>query len=360
MKRILIIEDNEQILESLQEILLLKNFDVLTAQNGLIGVSLAKKERPDLILCDVTMPELDGFGVLKILRQNSLTTTIPIIFLTARAAREDIREGMDLGADDYLSKPFSVPQLLRAISTRIEKQEVINKESSAKLDGLRRNIAAFLPHELLTPLHGIMGTSELILNYHESMSSSELVESVRGIQDSGQRLNRLIRNFIMFSELEAIASGAQSLRDASEAIDVEAIIGFTAQTCALKANRVEDLELDLEDALIQISSHHLTKAVEEIVGNAFKFSLAGTPVKLFNKIDEQFFRLYIVDCGRGMTIEQIANIGAYMQFERKYYEQQGNGLGLIISKRIVELYGGELSVESIIGKQTSLCIKLPR
>ncbi len=359
MKQILIIEDNEQILEALQEILSLKNFDVLTAQNGLVGVSLAKKERPDLILCDVTMPELDGFGVIKILRQNSLTATIPIIFLTARAAREDIREGMDLGADDYLSKPFSVPQLLRAISTRIEKQEVINKESSAKLDDLRRNIAAFLPHELLTPLHGIMGTSELILDYHESMGPSELVESLRCIQDSGQRLNRLIRNFIMFSELEAIASEAQSLRDVSEPIDVEAIIGFTAQTCAFKANRVEDLELDLEDALIQISSQHLTKAVEEIVGNAFKFSLSGDPVEIFTKIDEQFFRLYIVDHGRGMTIAQIANIGAYMQFDRKYYEQQGNGLGLIISKRIVELYGGELSVESMIGKQTSVCIKFP-
>ena len=360
MKRILVIEDNPQILESLQEILSLKNFDVLTAKNGLIGVQIAKQEHPDLILCDITMPELDGFGVLKMLRQNSLTATIPIIFLTARAAREDIREGMDLGADDYLSKPFSVPQLLKTISARIEKQEAIDKESSAKLDSLRRNIAAFLPHELLTPLHGIMGTSELILTYHESMSPTELVDLIRGIQDSTQRLNRLVRNFIMFSELEAIAFGYQSLRDASETINVEAIIGFTAQTHAIKVNRAQDLELDLEDALIQISSHHLTKAIEEIVGNAFKFSLSGNPVRLFTKIDEHFFRLYVVDHGRGMTIEQIANIGAYMQFERKYYEQQGNGLGFIISKRIVELYGGELSVESMIGKQTSVCIKFPR
>jgi signal transduction histidine kinase len=337
----------------------LKNFDVFTAENGVIGVQIAKQEQPDLILCDVMMPELDGFGVLKTLRQNSLTATIPIIFLTARAAREDVREGMDLGADDYLSKPFSAPQLLRTISARIEKQEAINKESSEKLDILRRNIAAFLPHELLTPLHGIMGISDLILNYHESMSPSELVDSIRGIQDSSQRLSRLVRNFIMFSELEAIASGLQSLRDSSEPIDVEVIIGFTAQTHAAKVNRSQDLELDLDDALIKISSHHLTKAVEEIVGNAFKFSLEGTPVRLFSKIDKQFFRLYIVDRGRGMTTEQIANIGAYMQFERKYYEQQGNGLGLIISKRIVELYGGELSVESIIGKQTSVCIKFP-
>ncbi len=360
MKRILIIEDNPQLLEFLQEILSLENFDVITAENGVIGVELAKQEQPDLILSDVMMPELDGFGVLKALRQNSLTATIPIIFLTARASREDIREGMDLGADDYLSKPFSSSQLLRAISARIEKQEAIEKESSAKLDGLRRNIAAFLPHELLTPLHGIMGTSDLILNYHESMSPSELVGSMRDIQDCSQRLNRLIRNFIMFSELEAIATGCQPLREHSDSIEVEAIIGFTAQTHASKANRLKDLEINLEDALIKISSNHLTKIVEEIIGNAFKFSLSGTTVRLFTKIDEQFFRLYIVDHGRGMTVEQIANIGAYMQFERRYYEQQGNGLGLIMSKRIVELYGGELSVESIIGKETSVCIKFPR
>ncbi|PZU95697.1 MAG: hybrid sensor histidine kinase/response regulator [Pseudanabaena sp.] len=359
MKRILVIEDNTQILESIQEILFLKNFDVIPANNGAIGVQLAKRELPDLILCDVMMPELDGFNVLKALRQNSLTAIIPVIFLTAKAAREDIREGMNLGAEDYLTKPFSAPELLNTISARIEKQESLMKASTARLDSLRQNIASYLPHELLTPLNGIMGISDLLLHYHESMSADELVDSIRVVKGSGDRLNRLVRNFILFSELEVIAASSHAWQDYPKNNDIEAIVGLTAHSCATKANRIQDLEVDVENVTLKISSQHLTKVIEELVENAFKFSDVGTFVRVFSKLDKKFFSLYICDRGRGMTTEQIANIGAYMQFERKHYEQQGNGLGIIISKRIVELYGGELSVESISGSHTSVCIKFP-
>lgn len=358
MKRILVIEDNPQIIDNIQKILSLEGFDVIAAQNGAVGVQLAKEEHPNLILCDVMMPELDGFTVLKMLRRNSLTATIPIIFLTAKTSHDDVREGMDLGADDYLTKPFTISELLKTISTRIEKQEILQKENASKLDRLRLNIAAFLPHELLTPLNGILGMSELLLEDYESMTTEEAINSIRSIYSCGQRLHRLARNFILFSELEASAASSEPWKDNPDCSDTKNIISMTAYSCATKENREKDLELDLEDAIAKISSKHLTKIVEEIVNNAFKFSTTGTSVRLVSKVDEHFFRLYITDQGRGMTSEQIANIGAYMQFERKHYEQQGSGLGLIISKRIVELYGGEFSVENTISNQTVVCIKL--
>jgi two-component system, sensor histidine kinase and response regulator len=360
MKQILVIEDDLQILNNIQEILLLEDFDVLIAQNGAIGVQLAKTRQPDLVICDVMMPELDGFSVLKTLRQNSLTATIPIIFLTAKAARNDMRVGMELGADDYLTKPFTVQELLKAISTRLEKQEIIKQENAAKLDSLRWNIASFIPHELLTPLHGILGVSDLLLNCYETMSVSEVVDSIRVIQVSGTRLNRLVRNFMLYTELEANAINKPKWKDQLECTDVKYIIGLAARRYAKELNREQDLEIDVEDATVNISGKYFTKVVEELVENAFKFSESGTPVRLFSEVDSQFFKLCISDRGRGMTIEQIANIGAYMQFERKHYEQQGNGLGLILAKRIVELYGGEFSVESIVSEQTTICIKLPQ
>ncbi|PZO36988.1 MAG: hybrid sensor histidine kinase/response regulator [Pseudanabaena frigida] len=359
MKRILVIEDNPRLLEDIQDILTLRDFHVITAQNGTVGVNLAKEKHPDLILCDVMMPELDGFGVLKALRLNSLTAAMPVVFLTAKADHYDIREGMNLGADDYLTKPFTVADLMRTIQTRIEKYEIVKKESAAKLDSLRLNIAKFLPHELLTPLHGILGMSELLLHNYELMTTDESIDSIRAIYNSGQRLHRLMRNFILFSELEVIAASSQTWRDVPVCLDIKDIIGLVAHTCAESANRVQDLELDLEDAIVKIASKHFTKVIEEIVENAFKFSKAGNPVRLIGKVDGQFFRLNIIDCGRGMTNEQIANIGACMQFDREYHEQQGSGLGLIIAKRIVELYGGEFSVEYTHSKQTSVCIKLP-
>jgi two-component system, sensor histidine kinase and response regulator len=367
MKRILIIEDNQQVLEDVEEVLSLKNFYAITAQNGIRGLQMAKEEHPDLILCDVMMPELDGFDILKILRQNPLTASIPFIFLTARNSRNDMRQGMELGADDYLTKPFTSQELLKTISTRIEKQEVIKQESAAKLDSFRFNIANFLPHELLTPLHGILGMSDLLLNYYESMESSEAIGSIQTIYDCGLRLHRLAKNFIFFSELEAIATNPQHWQDDLEFTNVKDIICYAAHNFAEKTNRKKDLEIAVEDAIIRLSSKYLTKLVEEIVENAFKFSKSGTPVRLLSRVNEKFFTLHIIDQGQGMTDEQIANVGAYMQFDRKHHEQQGNGLGLIIAKRIVEIHGGGFSIKSsseivddIVRAQTFVCITLPR
>ncbi len=123
MKRILIIEDNTEVRENLAELLELSDYEVETAENGKVGVGKALQSPPDLILCDVMMPELDGFGVLRILEKKPETSDIPFIFLTAKAERVDFRKGMNLGADDYLTKPFDDVELLDAIEMRLKKSE---------------------------------------------------------------------------------------------------------------------------------------------------------------------------------------------------------------------------------------------
>jgi DNA-binding NarL/FixJ family response regulator len=121
MKKILVIEDEPEMRRNLTTILRLEKFHPLPAENGLIGIELAKKERPDLILCDVMMPELDGYGVIAALRAAAQTVTIPFIFLTAKGEKPDIRAGMNLGADDYLTKPVAKADLLAAIHSRLER-----------------------------------------------------------------------------------------------------------------------------------------------------------------------------------------------------------------------------------------------
>ncbi|HEY9616981.1 MAG TPA: response regulator [Microcoleaceae cyanobacterium] len=120
--KILVIEDEDTIRETLEELLELEGFQVVAAENGLIGVQMAQAERPDLIISDVMMPELDGYGVLKQLQQQPETATIPFIFLTAKASLTDVRQGMNLGADDYLTKPFTLAELRQAIAIRLSKQ----------------------------------------------------------------------------------------------------------------------------------------------------------------------------------------------------------------------------------------------
>ena len=136
MKKILIIEDDTVMRENTAEILELAHYEVTTAPNGKIGTTLAREIRPDLILCDIMMPVLDGYGVLHILSKDPKTASIPFIFLTAKAEKSEVRKGMDLGADDYLTKPFEDTELMNAIESRLKKAEVLRKEFSRDLKGL--------------------------------------------------------------------------------------------------------------------------------------------------------------------------------------------------------------------------------
>ncbi|HEY8511801.1 MAG TPA: response regulator [Cyclobacteriaceae bacterium] len=140
MKKILLIEDNAEVRENTSEILQLANYEVITAENGKVGVELAQKEHPDLIICDIMMPELDGYGVLHILGKKAETARIPFIFLTAKTEKSDIRKGMTLGADDYLTKPFDDTDLLNAVEARLRKSEFQRTDYEPSTEGLDRFI----------------------------------------------------------------------------------------------------------------------------------------------------------------------------------------------------------------------------
>jgi CRP/FNR family cyclic AMP-dependent transcriptional regulator len=141
MKKILVIEDNEEVRENTSEILGLSGYKVFTADNGKAGVETALKEKPDVIVCDIMMPVLDGYGVLHLLSKHEETAGIPFIFLTAKAEKADFRKGMELGADDYLTKPFDGTELLNAVKVRLQKSEQLKKvygNTSEELDAFIR------------------------------------------------------------------------------------------------------------------------------------------------------------------------------------------------------------------------------
>lgn len=135
MKTILLIEDNKEMRENTSEILELSNYKVFTAENGKIGVEKAQKEKPDLIICDIMMPVLDGYGVLHLLSKNPETANIPFIFLSAKAERSDFRKGMEMGADDYVTKPFDDIELLNAIESRLKKVELSKRDFAQSAEG---------------------------------------------------------------------------------------------------------------------------------------------------------------------------------------------------------------------------------
>lgn len=136
MKRILLIEDNTEVRENITEILELSNYTVLAAENGKVGVKLATAENPDLIICDIMMPEMDGYGVLHVLSKNEQTASIPFIFLTAKADRSDLRKGMEMGADDYITKPFDDIELLKAVEARLKRSASLKAHVEPTTEGI--------------------------------------------------------------------------------------------------------------------------------------------------------------------------------------------------------------------------------
>lgn len=152
MKSILVIDDNPDIRDNTAEILELAGYKTFTAENGKQGVDLAIKEKPSIIICDIMMPELDGYGVLHLVRKNADTQDIPFIFLTAKTERNDFRKGMEMGADDYITKPFDDIELLNAIEVRLKKAEILDQKYAASPKGVSQFIKDIKESGLLTNL----------------------------------------------------------------------------------------------------------------------------------------------------------------------------------------------------------------
>lgn len=152
MNTILLIEDNHEIRENTAEILELANYRVLTAENGKVGIEKAMEETPDLIICDIMMPVLDGYGVLHLLNKNERLKDIPFVFLTAKTERQDFRKGMEMGADDYITKPFTDLELLNAIEQRLKKMSILKKKYESNQAGIRTLLEDIGKQDLLKDL----------------------------------------------------------------------------------------------------------------------------------------------------------------------------------------------------------------
>ncbi len=358
MKKILIIEDEIPVLENLAELIEeVPEYKVLTASDGIKGLELAMEHLPDLILCDIMMPELDGYEVLSTIKKNDATSTIPFIFLTARTEKEDMRQGMELGADDFLTKPFTFKEVFKAIDSRLSKTEQILTKSEKQLNELRINLASSLPHELRTPLNGILASSHLLIEHFDKMDLTEVKQVHNSIYASAKRLNRLITNYLTFADLELLFKDKQKLQYLKEKSIVESpepIIKDIAQNLAANYKRSNDLKVEISNNSINIIQEHLYKICEELIDNSLKFSEEKKSVVISSIINKVYYILKIKDEGIGLTPEQISKIGAYVQFDRKLHEQQGSGLGLIIVKRILQVYDGYLEIESEPGKHTEM------
>jgi len=360
-KKVLIVDDEVEFRYMVSQVCEAAGYGVEEAEDGLRGLELARASVPDIIVCDVTMPKLDGYGLIRALREDPRTAGIPFIFLTGMSELSDLRKGMQLGADDYLAKPFGQNQLIQAIEVRLKKKEDQDRQYERKLEGIRLSILDSLPHEFRTPLHGILGFAEILKTGANEMQSGEVEEVAMRIQKSALRLRHLLENFLVYAELQTVTDDPKKLEELrrSQADSLRTIAENASREKAGKWGRANDLTVRVEDCRVAMARQHVTKIVEEVVDNAFKFSEAGTPVVVESQRGAEGLAVSIIDAGRGMSPEQIEGLGGFTQFDRKKYEQQGMGIGLAIARRLAEIYGGNLSIGSSLMGGTAVTITLP-
>jgi signal transduction histidine kinase len=359
MKRILVIEDDSAVRGLILDTIRLKEWEPIEAADGETGLRLAELERPDLILCDIQMPRMDGYEVLHRIRENKATAAIPFIFLTGLGEKPRVRKGMESGADDYITKPFTIQELIAAIDARFQKQATFQQTAESRLNELRESLTFALPHELVTPLNTILGFSSLLLESPE-ISRTELKEYASLMHEAGERLKGLIEKFLVYAHVE-LTAGNPALRDGPHRAPhlTKETISAAAARLSRELKRPDDLRLSLAPVEHRISASHLERIIRELVENAFKFSEAATIVEVKSFSANDKFMIEVVDRGRGLSKDQIQRLGANVQFDRRLHEQQGSGLGLAIARRLVELYDGAIHLESIPGERTAVTVQIP-
>ncbi len=361
MPKILVIDDEASMRMLLVAALEDNGYEVVDSGSGRSGIELAQAEKPDLVLCDVGLLDTSGYEVLRALRSLPETSNIPFVLMTGLADLQGMREGMRLGADDYMPKPFEIAEMLALVSARLRKAAQLRHEAEDKAKILRSHISMMLPQELLSPLTGIIGLADILRDDADRLQPSEAADIGRDIQTSGERLHRLIRNFLIYSQLELLTiepERLEAMRNGTPA-QFRKVVDEVAVRIADKHNRRADLTLDVGSGSVAISEQNLTKLSEEFIDNAFRFSEPGTHVEVRSKITEGKVWLTISDEGSGIPDEILAGLQAPNQFERLFVEKRTVGLGLAIAVKLAEVHQGRAIIQSQSGTGTSILVELP-
>lgn len=358
LRTILVIEDDKDLRPVLVAGLEAMGFRALGAEDAKRGAELARTNLPDLILCDIDMPGMDGRTLLKQLRTDPELADRQFVLMTGNAACADPRSAMDIGADDFILKPFSISDLMACVTARLRRAEISRHLENRLIEQLRANLHATLPHEFFTPLAGIFGLTDILLEELDTLDRGEMRKILTDVQTASRRLHRTLRNYLTILEIDSRRrSPSPPLLDATLVVQA---VAEGAMLAAKRHRRLPSLQAELPAlGAVRLSPSHLGSVAEEIVDNALAASRKETPVAVSLSREDAKLVLTVTDHGRGMSPKQLQQLGVFQQHDRKTHEQQGLGLGLVLVRRILDRAGGELHIESEAGKGTTVRVCLP-
>lgn len=350
--RILIIDDELNIREVITEVLILNNYQTKTAKNGQAALDILDDWIPDLIICDIMMPVMDGHTFLKIVHNDKILSTIPFIFMTGKTEDNLMRKCFHDGADDFLTKPFKIKDLLKTVDSKIERFKKIKNANNLYIGD-----PGIFSHEINTPLQGILASIDILMDNSFTLKKCDISNFHDGIKTSSERLNRTMRNIVLFEKIkknqfEVLAGDFSKIKNVHKNVLNE--ISFHHKK---HENRIVS---KLTTAKLAISKANLSFILFELVDNALKFSPKNKKVVIEGSIfSNDYYEINIFDYGVGFKEEELKLIDATVQFNRDESEQQGLGLGLFITKSIIKKSNGIISIESKENEGAKISILLP-
>jgi signal transduction histidine kinase len=346
---ILAVDDDTRILESVSDILGEAGYRVVTAGNGRQALDCLEQHRPQLILSDIHMPEMDGFALHHAVQRDDRFRYLPFIFLSGLDTREDVRRGQSMGADDYLTKPFRPDDLVTAVEARLKRIAELRRGSAHQLDLFRDNIlsnlTSNLTHEFRTPITVMQSFTSLILDGYAG-NEADLHEFLDVIRVSGDRLARLVENFLSLVMLNS-GQAAEEFRAGRCEVEISSMVRLALEQLTQRPETAEvELVSRIEPGAMWALTHQemMLRALGELLDNALKFR-APLDGRIEVSLRREAGRLVVEvsDNGSGLPEEEWERVfGEMYQFDRERQEQQGAGLGLTIARGYARLGGGDV------------------
>lgn len=361
-QRILVVEDDEAMAGGIGDVLELAGYQVETAHNGREALNVLAGWLPDLIVSDIMMPEMDGYDLFKAVRARPEWLSIPIIFLTAKGQKVDIRLGKTLGAEDYLVKPFDWEDLLVAVESRLERFQKLKEGHRIEISDLKTRILNTLSHEFRTPLTYITGYTDLLQD--ANLTPEELQQFLRRLQGGSLRLSRLVEDFLFLVSLEAGEAETAFKLQRDHFTEWSALVDrVLAQSAEKAATHQVTLSSSIAPDVPMTMLHavYIESVVARLVDNAIKFTL-NKPGKVDVAVSAKDGGVQVEVCDEGIGISKQhlpVIFEPFQQIDRDSHEQQGAGVGLAIARGIVRLHGGRIEATSTPDQGSTFTVWLP-
>lgn len=362
--KVLIVDDIEDNIVVVERLIKKQGLGTLVAYSGMQALSIAESKQPDLILLDVQMPEMDGFEVIKKLKENPKTKGIPVIFLTARTENDAMMEGFQLGGVDYITKPFNSGEVLNRVRTHLELKRshdlaIEQNEKLVTMNATKDRFFSIIAHDLKNPITNFRDITRVLSDKFSDIPNEELQEYLESLRYSSQAICVLLENLLEWS---------RSQRGAISFTPVEFDFSFLVQ------NVVEVLQASATNKEILIDTSYvpdgmrvigdvkmLNTVLRNLMSNAIKFTGQGGKVTVSAKKGDQSTEFVVSDTGVGISPLKISNLFKVAENNSTLgtYGEKGTGLGLVLCKEFIDRHTGDIQIESTIGKGTKITVTIP-